>query len=315
MYRQMFRGLVVAALWVVCVSAGAVLLAPLGWPFELFSHFRLQLAVAALLLVPALLLLRVPKAAALSAVLAAVLFVPDARGLVAAEPVVSCAGQPLVVVTANVRYTNREPKALLDWLAAQRPDVVVLQEVTPEWAAALVQSRAFEHGRILPRRDPYGIALVTRWPMQSVDAVDLAGDGVPSLDARLRVRGADVRVIGTHTRWPMSPRLAALRNLALERAANRARAGSVPTVMVGDLNLSPDSPQYAQLLERSGLRDAFAGRGWQPTWMAGFWPLALRIDHQLVSPALCVERVQVGPEVGSDHRPVIAWYRLPAAIG
>jgi endonuclease/exonuclease/phosphatase (EEP) superfamily protein YafD len=44
--------------------------------------------------------------------------------------------------------------------------------------------------------------------------------------------------------------------------------------------------------------------------MAGFWPLALRIDHVLVTPDLCVERVEVGPSIGSDHRPVIARLRL-----
>ena len=54
-----------------------------------------------------------------------------------------------------------------------------------------------------------------------------------------------------------------------------------------------------------------SGRRWRPTWQAGFWPLALRIDHILVSPQLCVEAVEVGPSIGSDHRPVIARLRLP----
>ena len=34
------------------------------------------------------------------------------------------------------------------------------------------------------------------------------------------------------------------------------------------------------------------------------------IDHVLVTPELCVERVEVGPSIGSDHRPVIARLRL-----
>jgi endonuclease/exonuclease/phosphatase (EEP) superfamily protein YafD len=57
------------------------------------------------------------------------------------------------------------------------------------------------------------------------------------------------------------------------------------------------------------------GRRWRPTWLAGFWPLALRIDHILVSPGLCVEHAEVGPSIGSDHRPVLARLRvrLPAS--
>ena len=38
-------------------------------------------------------------------------------------------------------------------------------------------------------------------------------------------------------------------------------------------------------------------------------PLALRIDHVLVSRSLCVERAEVGPPIGSDHRPVVATLR------
>jgi endonuclease/exonuclease/phosphatase (EEP) superfamily protein YafD len=53
-----------------------------------------------------------------------------------------------------------------------------------------------------------------------------------------------------------------------------------------------------------------AGLGWRPTWQAGFWPLALRIDHILVSPELCVSNATVGPAFGSDHRPVVAQLHL-----
>jgi endonuclease/exonuclease/phosphatase (EEP) superfamily protein YafD len=67
---------------------------------------------------------------------------------------------------------------------------------------------------------------------------------------------------------------------------------------------------FARFLESAGLRDALEEPRWSPTWMAGFWPLGLRIDHVLVTPELCVESVEVGPSIGSDHRPVIARLRL-----
>ena len=54
--RERRRGrpasLALAAVTVACVAA---LFAPLGWPFELIVHFRLQLAVASALLAVALL--------------------------------------------------------------------------------------------------------------------------------------------------------------------------------------------------------------------------------------------------------------------
>mgnify|MGYP003556423943 CR=1 FL=1 len=120
-----------------------------------------------------------------------------------------------------------------------------------------------------------------------------------------------IRFLGLHTHWPVLPELARLRAAALPPAAGTARSSDLPVILLGDLNLTPDSPAFARLLDASGLRDAVDGRRWRPTWQAGFWPLALRIDHVLVSPQLCVESVEVGPSIGSDHRPVIARLRLP----
>jgi endonuclease/exonuclease/phosphatase family metal-dependent hydrolase len=144
-----------------------------------------------------------------------------------------------------------------------------------------------------------------------VSLVDLAGDGLPSIAGVALVGTQRVRFLGMHTRWPVAPSLARLRDEALHGAADLAQATDLPMVMLGDLNVTPDSPAFEQLLHGSALRDALAGGEWRPTWQADFWPLALRIDHILVSPGVCVERASVGPQVGSDHLPVLARLRLP----
>ncbi len=82
-------------------------------------------------------------------------------------------------------------------------------------------------------------------------------------------------------------------------------------MLVGDLNLTPYAPAFPRLLRESGLRDAFVGRWWRPTWQAGFGPLALPIDHALVPATSCVLQADIGPDVGSDHRPVQVTLTLP----
>jgi endonuclease/exonuclease/phosphatase family metal-dependent hydrolase len=155
--------------------------------------------------------------------------------------------------------------------------------------------------------------VLSRWPLAAVRPADFAGDGLPSLVVQLGIDGRNLMVLGLHTRWPLLPRLATARDVALYEAANMMRGQGLATVALGDLNATPYSPVYERFLGNAGLRDAMDGRGWQPTWRAGFWPLALRIDHVLVSPDLCVEHAEVGPAVGSDHRPVIARLRFSAA--
>jgi endonuclease/exonuclease/phosphatase (EEP) superfamily protein YafD len=294
----------------IALATALALMAPLGWPFELFSHFRVQYAVAALVLsvlfawrrsaVPALLALVIGGWHALPG------FVAPSGSAVTQE----CAGPALTVATVNVQFSNTRPEAFRAWLATRPADVLVIQEVTEAWAAELESLPAYPYRHVTSREDPYGLALLSRWPVVSVTRVDLAGDGLPSLAGIVDTGGQRIRFLGLHTHWPLTPALAAARDEALQGAAALASAADLPVVVLGDLNLTPDSPAFDRLLAQGGLQDTLRGRGWNPTWLAGFWPLALRIDHVLVSPSLCVERAEVGPAIGSDHRPVVATLRL-----
>lgn len=296
---------ILVALGGLCLGTGLALFAPLGWPFELFAHFRLQYAAAGLLLAILLLGLRRPGPAALSALVAVFHALPTLQATVAGEPVLACGRTSFTVATANLLYRNRDRSGFTDWLASQPADLIVVQEVSPEWAGALAGQTGYPYRKLFARSDAYGIGVLSRWPLLEVGARDLAGDGLPSLYGRIAVGGREIRFIGLHARWPVLPQLAKQRDASLRAAAELACADSSPVVALGDLNLTPYSPEFAAFLRASGLRDAMHGGLWQPTWQAGFWPLALRIDHVLVSPGLCVEHAEVGPDIGSDHRPVI----------
>jgi endonuclease/exonuclease/phosphatase (EEP) superfamily protein YafD len=301
-----------ALLWLLGGLAFATaleLLAPLGWPFELFSHFRVQYAAAALVLAGLLAWRRAAVPACLALVIGVWHALPGFSAGSGAAEVHDCAGPVFTVATANVQFSNTRPEAFRAWLATQPADFLVIQEVTEAWAMEFEAQRAYPHRHVLSREDPYGLALLSRWPMESVTLVDLAGDGLPSLAGIVDADGQRIRFLALHTHWPLTPALAAARDKALQGAAALANAADLPVVLLGDLNLTPDSPVFDRLLEESGLRDAMLGRGWRPTWLAGFWPLALRIDHVLVSSSLCVEQAEVGPPIGSDHRPVVATLR------
>lgn len=292
------------------------LLAPLGWPFELFAHFRVQYLAAAAVLAVLLASRRRARLALLALGLAGWHALPGAWVLRAAPPPLACDGPALTVATANVRFSNPRHEPFLAWLGSEPADLVVVQEVTADWAREFEALPGYPYRYALAREDPYGIAVYSRWPLQAVEAVDLAGDGLPSLAGEVAVGEQRVRFLGLHTRWPVTPGLSRARDAALRQAAALARDGAAPSVLLGDLNLTPDSPAFPRLLQDGELRDVMDGRRWRPTWRADFWPLALRIDHVLVSPALCVEHAEVGPALGSDHRPVVARLRLtsgPAA--
>ncbi len=293
----------------VALATVLALFAPLGWPFELFSHFRVQYVALAL----GLAVLLAWRRAAVPAVLALLIggwhALPGfaaSSGAVASQ---ACTGPAFTVATVNVQFSNERRDAFRAWLATQPADFVLIQEVTEAWARELEAQTAYPHRHIVSREDPYGLAVASRWPLESVTLVDLAGDGLPSLAGIVDAGGQRIRFLGLHTHWPVTPALAAARDEALQGAAALASAADLPVVLLGDLNLTPDSPAFDRLLDEAGLRDVMRGRGWRPTWLAEFWPLALRIDHVLVSSGLCVEHAEVGPALGSDHRPVVARLR------
>ncbi len=304
--------LLLAGLAAACAAA---LLAPLGWPFELFAHFRWQLGAAALVLLLVAALLRrrgmvwLAAAALLSQAVPALWAVSRANPAYAAG---TCDGPTLRVATVNLWYANDDPRRMLDWLAANEPDLVVLQEVSPAWIDALAATLpAYPHRELLARNDPYGIGVLSRLPLGQVTALDLAGDGLPSLQVTADLAGHPLQLLGLHTHWPVTPGLQQARDRVLQQAAALARGQPSSSIVLGDLNLTPYAPAFTRLVQSSGLRDALDDRAWRPTWQASFWPLALPIDHVLVPSASCVLDTAIGPDIGSDHRPVLVTLRLP----
>jgi endonuclease/exonuclease/phosphatase (EEP) superfamily protein YafD len=224
----------------------------------------------------------------------------------------TCGPDQLRVVTANAWFANPDHATLVAWLDRSGADVIALQEITPAWAVALEPlARKYPYRAQLLRDDPYGVALLSRWPIEDSRPVDFAGDGVPSLVANVDVHGRKLQVIALHTRWPVVPELHVARDLALANAAALAATRPAATILLGDLNLTPYAPAFARLVSESGLQDALAGEAWRPTWQAGFWPLALPIDHVLLPRGSCVTAHAIGSYVGSDHRPVQVTLQLP----
>ncbi len=70
----------------------------------------------------------------------------------------------LIVVAANVHVGNRDPVPLVAWLRAQPADVVVISELTPEYAEALVRQLGddYPHRVLSPRSSPFGIGIVSQ---------------------------------------------------------------------------------------------------------------------------------------------------------
>jgi len=289
-------------------------LAPFWWRVELFTHFRLQHTVVTGLLALGLLVYRRwwgTLVAVVATVLAAVPLVPYYR---VGSPVEEAGGDVVKLVSANVFVGNTEKNRVLGYLEAEDPDIVLLLEVDQEWVEALVFSGfagRYAHKVFEPREDSFGIGLLSRIPLEDYEVMG-GPAGVPSILATVRGGGRGFRFLGTHPVPPTGKEYAAARNEQLRWCSEIAATETGPFILAGDLNASPFSPHFRELLKSGGLTDMRKGwgRGLPATWSMGVPGLGLTIDHCLIKNGITVRDWATGPAVGSDHRPVVVEFSV-----
>ncbi len=286
----------------------------LQWLVELPAHWQwLYLVVGAISLVLLMLSgrngmgkgwLALPALAAL--VLGGVFLWQPAtlpRGTEPADP-----GAVLTVGTANLNAATTDFAPLTHWLAsADAPDVVFLQEFTELAQQALIRSPAvvarYPHRLAVPQPDPFGLAILSRHPLsglQTLQPQDL--HDTQRLRATVAWNGKAVYLSALHPMPPLDERFAQARDRALAREAQHlaAQPGGL-ALMAGDLNITPWARGLFTV--EGSLRRA---NGAAPSWPNAFgWLSVLPLDHVLASKGWQVVGGNIGPDLGSDHRPVV----------
>ena len=227
------------------------------------------------------------------------------------NPAVAGGDGQLRLLHANVLSTNVEHERLFELIAADNPDLIVLQEVSPQWETALASIRGdFAHSYVEARDGNFGIAVLSRLPLASVSHVDSSPLGFPTLVGEVIVDDRTLRFVSTHPMIPVGKELYAARNEQLREIAGLLGSWRTSTILVGDLNTTMWDTAYRDLERATGLRNARLGHGVYPTWPT-FMPFAMiPIDHVLVSNDIAVEEISTGPRIGSDHLPLVVTLRL-----
>jgi len=271
---------------------------------QLFSHFRLQYLVAALLLLLVFVALRrrvYAGALLLVCLLNASFILPWYFDAQEHET-----GIDLTLLLANVLSSNTEFERLFDLLDEEDPDVIALLEVSPNWLVELDALRSdYPYSYAEARDGNFGIALFSRLPITSVEHVDSPPFGYPTIFASLTVGEELLHLVATHSMIPVSRTFFEARNEQLESLPRLLQKPVGATILIGDLNTGMWEPNYRALEEATGLRNSRRGFGILPTWPT-FMPFAMiPIDHVLVSQEIGVKSVHTGRRIGSDHLPLV----------
>jgi endonuclease/exonuclease/phosphatase (EEP) superfamily protein YafD len=307
--RRPWRRIVFPAILVgaALVHPLATVLARLDWRADLITHFTVP-AMTVTLAAAAGLVRRHRRLAIGLIGVACWQALPLVRYL-GANPVPPDGRSParLRLLMANVLADNTRYAALEELIWRERPDVVGLVEVTRPWLVALASVREeypfraeypFHGGE---PDDNAGLALWFRERPARLEPpeVPLAGAS-PVIHAEIDFAGRRRHL------WLVHPTMPFARRGLPEIDALAALIGRTPgpRIVIGDMNSTEGSPQFAGFLRISGLRDSRLGFGRQPSWPTDL-PLRIALEHAFVSDDLAVVGRRLGPMIGSDHFPLI----------
>jgi endonuclease/exonuclease/phosphatase (EEP) superfamily protein YafD len=226
----------------------------------------------------------------------------------------------------NLHRQNTQYEAVLDFVQQVQPDLALFMEVNDAWVASfdtLAADLPYTMGHIEPV--DFGMMLYSRFPLENTQIQRWKPDTYPSFTGQMTIQGKSLAFTGTHPLPPYRPDFFQSRNQQLEQVGQYLQTVSGPQILLGDLNVTPWSPYYQRLVRRTGLKNARQGFGLLPSWPTAYptfslpgWVLLLLsipIDHCLLSPELSVVNVQVGPGLGSDHRPLMVDLQLSSGGG
>lgn len=218
-------------------------------------------------------------------------------------------GKVRTFVSLNLLHGNQDAQAVMAYLRSVNADVVVFQETSPRWESALEPlADLYPHRFSQARKDNFGVALFCREKPTEV-SIRAVGNRVGDLGvfATWEDGGRRFGLAGVHPdkpdeEWKTVNRRVYLDNIA-KWSAEQARGG-VPVVVLGDFNATPWSASMRRFARETGLRNTSQGVIFGATWNVR-QPHRLLIDHAFLSGHWTLTGRQVGPHVGSDHRPLL----------
>lgn len=221
-------------------------------------------------------------------------------------------GRSVTLMSANLLKGEADPDTIVGLARSNRPTLIALQEVTPEFmeslrSRGLLRTYKYSVGRALP--EVFGVVLLSSRPLTEVSTLELNSAGLSKWPEAI-VDGLDVKTL--HPSPPIKPDQTGRWQdvLAASPSARPAPRGT-KRVLVGDFNATLDHKALRALIAR-GYVDAgdAVGKGLVFTWSTSRFA-RLTIDHVLVDDRIHVARYDVYNLPGSDHNAVVARIQLP----
>ena len=281
------------------------------WVFDVTSHFRVQYFI--LLTIFALLsaLGRRPQQTVIAIVFALVNFFQVSSFSVSESIASPQESNTIRILKVNLRDDNSDFEKVRALIRETNADLVLVEEYNKTWRKELKGVLSYYAYEIISHRhDGWGIGLFSRLPFIESEIRHIGNSAIPTVYARIDTGNKIFAFIGAHLQDPLYATRTYIRNRQLQDLAIKLNEEKFPVMVLGDLNTSPWSPNFENLIRKTKVQHPGKGLWIQPTWPTYFFPLQIPLDHCLTSPDILIHKINLGTNIGSDHFPLIADFSI-----
>lgn len=210
----------------------------------------------------------------------------------------------LKIYQANVEAKNDKYDLVVEQIDSINPDIVLLIETGRDWnvvAQKIFINYPYQYKLL---SGPFGYIFGSKFPIISVDLKDF-DTSYECLDILLNWNGKKIRFIGAHPPPPIDGSCYLARNTHFIKYAELIeQQKDLPTIICGDLNVTPWSNSYRMLIQKGKLKSTRQGHGLLASWPNSL-PYRIPIDHCLVTNHFGYSDTKLMPSVNSDHLPMV----------
>ncbi len=213
------------------------------------------------------------------------------------------------LLSFNTWHSHADLDRLQAYIEREDADIVLVYEFGPSKLALIERlARIYPYAGGCAETWHCAVEIFSKRPLATVETGRREDfDGPPRVVATYGQGATQLTIVGAHVMRPIDGPNGHLKEM--RRVAGIARTAMGPVIVAGDFNATSWSHSFEVFREESGL--THMGR-FLPSWPAEVKGLPqLTIDHLWVSEGPDDRDVHLGPNAGSDHRPLVATIRLP----
>jgi endonuclease/exonuclease/phosphatase (EEP) superfamily protein YafD len=315
---KLFEDGLTSLTWLLVVSYLCSFLATYFWAFDLFSHFLMQYCFVGLLFGASFVALKQHKRAALVFLIAALSLFESRMSLqhpMQIFPPAKTGIQTIRLVQYNHHVSKQNFEGVKLWLTknADTFDIIVLQEATAKTVELMGAIKNLYPYQIHePRSNAFGMVVLSRYPITEHSIINLTGNVVDNFFIRATINVPETNepliIYALHAIPPTGHRLFQQRNSEILEVGQIVSEDTHRyKAMIGDWNITPYSPFFTKLLDKSGLNYQAKGLLLNPSWpcVPIYYFMKIPIDHILYSDSLQFVDKEVMSNFRSDHNAIV----------